>query len=126
MKTSNKVIHFFGNVMMTNGHKGLAELASGKVDVDTLKPGEFACFVNKPFTAMKLLTAEGVLIYWKQPHHRLLYKDVVTTLPQFLKDANIGFSTEVQAAITRYYKKFLSKKSTRKVGSKLKVVTPAA
>lgn len=125
MKTSNKVIHFFGNVMMTNGHKGLAELASNKVDVDNLKPGEFACFVNKPFTAMKLLTAEGVLIYWKQPHHRLLYKDVVTTLPHFLKDANIGFSDEVQAAISRYYRKFL-KKSSRKGGGKLKVISPAA
>ncbi len=106
----NRSIHFFGNVSMTNGHLGLSYIAEQhKVAIDDLRPGEFVCFVNKPFTAMKLLCPGGVLIYWKQTNRRLLFKEVIDTLPQFLADADIGFSQEVKQAISKYYKKHLGK-----------------
>lgn len=111
----NRVIHFFGNVSMTNGHDGLAEIAHGKVDIDSLKPGEFVAFINKSFTAMKLLTGCGVLLHWRQPSHRTLYKVVVDTLPHFLSGEDIGYSREVQQAIARYYRKHLVKKKVVKL-----------
>lgn len=106
----NRAIHFFGNVPMTNGHDGLAEIAAEhKVKLDDLKPGEFVAFVNKTFTAMKLLCPGGVLIHWRNPSHRVLFKEVVDTLPQFMADADIGFSLDVKQAIAKYYKKHLGK-----------------
>jgi hypothetical protein len=106
----NRAIHFFGGVSMTNGHDGLAEIAEKhKVVLDDLRPGEFACFVNKTFTAMKLMCAEGVLIHWRNPSHRALFSEVIETLPQFLADADIGFSQEVKQAIAKYYKRYLGK-----------------
>ncbi len=103
----NRVVHFFGNVSMTNGHEGLAAIAAEKVDVDNLKPGEFVAFINKSFSAMKLLCAHGVLIHWRQPSHKALYTEVVDTLPRFLSGMDVGFSREVTAAISRYYRRHL-------------------
>lgn len=104
----NRAIHFFGSVSMTNGHDGLAEIAEKhKVALDDLRSGEFCCFVNKTFTAMKLLCPGGILIHWRNPSHRALFAEVIGTLPQFLADADIGFSADVKAAIAKYYKKHL-------------------
>lgn len=106
----NRVMHFFGNVSMTNGHDGLAELAASKVDVDELKPGEFVAFINKSFSAMKLMSANGILVHWRKSSHKQLYETVVDTLPRFMQGEDIGYTREVSAAIARYYKKFLQRK----------------
>lgn len=106
----NKVVHFFGDVSMTNGHDGLTAIADAKrVDVDNLKPGEYVAFINVSFTAMKLLCANGILVYWRQPSHRALFKEAVTTLPRFMYGEDVSFTNEVKAAIARQYKKFLGK-----------------
>lgn len=117
----NRVIHFFGDVSMTNGHEGLAEIASGKVAIDDLKPGEFVCFVNKSFSAMKLLTGCGVMIHWKQDSHKALFPEVITTLPHFLSGEDIGFSREVIAAITKYYQGYIHGKGGAKLRRKAKL-----
>jgi hypothetical protein len=66
---------------------------------------------------MKLLTGCGVLLHWRQPSHRTLYKVVVDTLPHFLSGEDIGYSREVQQAIAKYYRKHLVKKKVVKLRS---------
>lgn len=111
MRASNRVIHFFSDVSMRLGHPGLEELAKGgKVAIGALKPGEFAAFFNKKFTAMKLLGPHGVLVHWRTEEGEPLYSGIISSLPHFLSGADIGYARDIAAAIAKHYESKLSRK----------------
>ena len=65
---SNKIVHVFRGADLRCGHKGLSEIAKSKAEV---KPGEHCAFINNSMTSVKLLSANGVLIYLKLPRGKL-------------------------------------------------------
>jgi hypothetical protein len=112
---SNRVIHFFGDVSMSNGHAGLASIASkGRVNINILKPGEFVAFINKRFTGLKLYGMHGVIVHWRADSGALLYQGIISTLPRFLSGADIGFSREIARAIGEHYAEQMGGKGKRR------------
>jgi hypothetical protein len=101
---SNKVVHLFVNVSMSYGHKGLAETAQKeKVDIRTLKVGEFALFANKALTALKLFGANNTVIHYKAPTNRPIDIRAIKYIPHFLSGADIGYDRALLEVFRRKY-----------------------
>ena len=101
----NNVMHVFPNVSMSNGHDGLRGVAKkvGKLDVDDLKLGQFALFVNRPFTACKLFAANNVLVHYKHPQNHCLDYKALKLLPEFFDGQDIGYTKALRQVLKNGY-----------------------
>lgn len=103
---SNKVLHVIPEVSMIYGHKGLSEAAAKArlgIKPEELKQGEFIMFINKAFTAVKLLAANEVLIYYRHPkRHRLNY-EALRLIPNFFDGRSLNYPKALRALIDKKY-----------------------
>jgi len=103
--TTNQVMHVFPNVSMSNGHDGLAKEAmkTSKVNVRELSIGQFAMFINKAFTAVKVFGANNVLLHYKHPKgHHLNYK-ALKLIPAFFDGQDMGYTRALRQIIKTEY-----------------------
>jgi len=85
---SNQVGWFIPDVFMGNGHAGLARIAYKEgVDAETLDPGQFVIYINRSYTAFKLLGANNIIIHYKSPSGDL--SEATNLIPQFLENKNV-------------------------------------
>jgi len=102
---TNTVMHVYPNVCMSNGHDGLAIVAKkeNKVNVRKLRVGEFALFINRGFTACKLVAANNIVLHYKHPKgHRLEYA-ALTLIPHFYNGQNIEYTKALDMVIRKNY-----------------------
>lgn len=103
--SSNTVMHIFPNVSMSNGHDGLKETAKkvGKLDVSSLRVGQFALFINKAFTACKFYAANNVVLHYKHPLNHCLDYKALKLLPDFFDGQNLNYTRALKQAIKDGY-----------------------
>jgi len=90
--STNKIIRYFPDVFMGNGHNGLSQLAkSNGIDLRSLKPGEFAIFVNKDQTALKLYACNNVIAYLKMPGNMKIDSNTIINIPCFFNGTRINY-----------------------------------
>lgn len=100
----SKVLHLFTEVSMSLGHKGLMEMASRrKFSVRSLDVGDFALFINKRLTAMKLFGANNVVIHYKSPDNRPIDPRALKYVPRFVAETDIGYDNAVVELIRKKY-----------------------
>ena len=100
----SKVLHLFTEVSMSNGHDGLIAMASRrKVNVKNLDVGDFALFINKRLTAMKLFGANNVIVHYKAPDNRPIDPRALRYVPRFVSETDIGYDSGVLELIRKKY-----------------------
>lgn len=103
--TSNRVIRFFSEVNMRNGHKGLAELAKEEgIDINKLKQGEFIMFMNTKQNALKMFAQGNVIAHLKMPGTQRINAKVITLLPRFFNGSKIEYNRALKEVIEREFK----------------------
>lgn len=62
-----RAIHAFFEIHMGASHATLGWYLADKIKRDTPPVGECAIFLNKRWTAAKILSSNGSLLYWRSP-----------------------------------------------------------
>lgn len=109
------IIHVFTEVHMGLSHGGLSEIVKRKTGRERIKAGEFAVFVNKGWTACKVLT-EGTILYHREPAGRITVEDI-KRLPTVFGGQRFGFGGNGEHTLLKaFVKKFGEQKRLREVG----------
>jgi len=100
------MIAFIGEVNMSNGHKGLREIAERArprpIDLTSLKPGQYVGFINKPGTAAKLFAANNVIVHYRSEHGKLTSEKGGGLLPEFMGSGGVRYKHKVEGALLAY------------------------
>jgi hypothetical protein len=90
---------------MGMAHSGLYELAKKKlkIDIDTLKYGEFVLFINKPFNACKLMTSNNVIVYYRHPQNHRLDAKALKLIPDFFDGKSLNYPKALKRILKAEY-----------------------
>lgn len=98
-----KLIDIHLNTSMSLGHPGLYKKA-GKSVADG-----YVVFINRNWTAMKMLTPGNVLLHYKSPdpRRRPINPETIKYLPHCVEGGDLNYSKALEAVITKEFgKKF--------------------
>ncbi len=98
---SARVLHWIPGVDLRAKHDGLAALAKEelKVDVGTLRPGEFVMFINVSWTQVALYGANNWLAYHRSRDGGRLNPKALMQLPRFIRGNDVGYSQALDKVI---------------------------
>ena len=110
---ANKIMHVYTNVNLQNGHEGLTGIAKkeNKVDVNKLAVGQFALFINRAFTAVKVFAANNVVVHYKHPRNHILDYKALRLIPAFFDGQNLGYMRALKQVIEQDYPHLVDRKS---------------
>lgn len=101
-KTTQKIIRFFSETDMRNGHDGLAKLArENKVNVSQLNLGEYVIFVNKKKTAIKMYAPNNIIVHQKLLGGARLDLRVISLIPKYFNGTKINLDAALKEVITK-------------------------
>lgn len=104
----NKIVRFFPEVDMRNGHDGLRALARKEgVNVDSLGAGEYALFLNRSQRMVKMFASGNVIAFLK--HSKKLDPRTIALIPRYFNGAKINYNAALEAVL----KKEFSRKDAR-------------
>lgn len=87
----NRVIRFFRDTHLGNGHEGLAYIAKKEgIDVRNLPKGEFVIFANKRMNGIKAYT-QNCVAYLKSPDGRRLEMKTIQKLPNYFSGSSFRY-----------------------------------
>ena len=95
-----KLAYLFMDVSMSNGHKGLGAMLRKK-----LSKGETAVFVNKKWSALKLLTSDGFVLHKKQPDNRPIVPETIKYLPYCVEGGKLNYTKALTTVMQRDFKR---------------------
>ena len=100
----NRVVRYFPDTHLGNGHEGLAEIArKHDVNVNRLDFGEFVIFVNKKQTALKLFAPGNIVAYLKMPGSARLNPKVIAMIPRFFNGTEIDYTRALKEVIKKEF-----------------------
>jgi hypothetical protein len=93
-----KVMHIFFDTHLGRGHAGLMKLLKAK----KLEAG-FAVFINKKWSALKMLTPSNVLLHYKSPSDaRTIDPDTIKYLPSCIgSDQTLQYDKALGAVLEK-------------------------
>lgn len=101
-----KLAHIFFDASMSNGHKGLTDILFKETKSRLLKEEETAIFINKKFTALKMLTSKHVLLHLKRPDNKPINPETVKYLPHCVNGEELNYSKALDAVIREKFKNY--------------------
>lgn len=104
-----KIMLAFYDVHMGASHASLGLLLEKKTKWPTPKRGECAVFVNKKWTAAKILTGQGSILYWRSPSGTAISMEELRYLPTHLGGAKFSFDGSLESRMIKEGDNFLSK-----------------
>ena len=103
-KATNRVVRYFPDTHLGNGHSGLAEIArKHDINVSRLDFGEFVIFVNKKQTALKLFAPGNIVAYLKMPGSTRLNPKVISMIPRFFNGTEIDYNKALREVIKKEF-----------------------
>lgn len=101
-KSEQRLIRYFANTNLGNGHKGLSEIALKEdVDVNNLTRGEYVIFTNTRKNAVKMFAPGGVIAHFKVPGGARLDLRTIASLPKFFNGSEIRYSEALKHTIEK-------------------------
>ncbi len=100
----NRVIRFFPETCMSNGHQGLKAMAEKNgIKLSSLDRGEFLLFMNKSQTAVKLYTRGNLIAHYRGDHK--IDIRTLTMLPRYFNGVDIDYRGAVKEVIEREFRR---------------------
>jgi hypothetical protein len=101
-RTIQKIIRFFPETDMRNGHDGLAKIAKdNKINVTQLNLGEYVIFVNKKKTAIKMYAPNHIIVHQRLPGGARLDARVISLIPKYFNGTKINLDGALKEVITK-------------------------
>lgn len=95
-----RVIRVFLETSMSNGHKGLSQIAhQHRIDVRKLPPHEYVVFVNRQKTAFKLFAPGNVVAHYRGA--RQIDLRTIQHLPQVFNGGRLNYDKAVAKVLER-------------------------
>lgn len=102
--THNRLVRYFPDTHLGNGHAGLAEIAkTHDINVSRLDFGEFVIFVNKKQTALKLYAPGNIVAYLKMPGSARINPKVIAMIPRFFNGVEIDYGRALKEVIRKEF-----------------------
>jgi len=98
----SRIAHLFTEVHMGFAHKGLGAILATATKGEPLGIGETAIFINRPLTGLKMLTADGTLLYIRRP--KGINLGAVKYLPHCVEGKTLNYTKALEAELTRRLK----------------------
>jgi hypothetical protein len=97
---ANRIIEVFFETNMRNGHDGLARILKRK-----LSKGEYAVFINRNWTALKMLTSEDTLLHLRRPSNKPINPKTIPYLPACVNGSRLQYDRALRVVIEKEYQK---------------------
>jgi hypothetical protein len=110
---STGVAHVLYDVYMGWSHKSLSEVMQRTSGIDELGKGECAVFLNKSWTACKILASGNVLLYYRSPYGAPITKEQLRALPAAFSGPRLGFKTNLENAVMKAFEQKFGKQQKR-------------
>lgn len=91
-------VHCFYDVYMGFSHATLTSMLQDAKE-GPLKRNEIAVFVNESFSAVKMLTSENLLLYYRAVGPGLITPEVIRYLPTQVGGEKLHFSRNLEKAL---------------------------
>lgn len=100
---SNKLIRVIFNADMRCGHIGLTEIAKRlKLDLSSMRVGDFIAFVNTRKTHLKLLTTNSTLAHLRMPEGSgQINMKLLSVIPKFFNGREIKYDDALKEIISK-------------------------
>lgn len=99
---TGRILRYFPDTHLGNGHDGLAKIAKKKgVDVTNLRVGEYVVFVNTTKTALKLYAPGNIVSYLKMPGTQRLNLGIIRSIPMFFNGTEIDYKGALKSYILK-------------------------
>lgn len=96
----NRIIRFFPNSDLRNGHLGLAAQAKKQqIDVTSLKTGEFVMFANASMTGVKIFCPNHTICYVRSPDGRRIEMKAIRYLPLFFSGTEFNYTKALEKSL---------------------------
>lgn len=101
-RTDQKIIRYFANTFMGNGHNGLSAIAKKEgLDLSNLHKGEFVIFVNSKNTALKMFAPGNVVAHLKMPGNGRLDLRTIALIPKFFNGTEIKYDKALEMLLRK-------------------------
>jgi hypothetical protein len=105
-------IHVFYDVYMGWNHSSLIEVMQQNAKKGQLEKGELAVFVNKGWTACKILCPGNVLLYFR-PGRGFITPEAIRILPTFVGGGRLAFTRNLEAHLIKAHEAKFGKQTKR-------------
>jgi hypothetical protein len=93
-------MHIHYGVSMSNGHAGLQKLRK------SADPSGFALFINKKWTAMKLMPPGGAaVLHYKAPSNRPIEPKAIKHLPNCVSGKSLNYNQALELALVKEFER---------------------
>lgn len=100
----NRIIQFFPNADLRCNHQGLTQLAKkSRVNPGKLKKGEYAVFMNRLRTQLKILTWQNLLINYKHTAGEFIDLQTIKEIPNYLDKGRFQYNKAVANRFRRLH-----------------------
>jgi hypothetical protein len=97
-----KIIRFFPDTFMGNGHDGLARIAKRHdIDVTNLRWGEYVIFMNKNKTALKLYSQGNLIAHLRMTGSNTIDMHTISMIPRFFNGTRINYDAALREVLTK-------------------------
>lgn len=104
-KRQNRIVRYFSDVHLGNGHDGLKALAKKHdIDVDKLEWGQFVIFTNRSQTALKMYSAGQLIAHLRLPQGMRLNPRVISLIPRYFSGSRINYEGAIAEVIRKEFK----------------------
>lgn len=109
------VNHVFYEVHMGIGHRGCQDLLSSQKVEDDLPKNHAAVFLNRHWTAAKILLPGNMLLYWRSPTGSALTPEQLRFLPSRLANTRLAFGGKLENGLIGRWNKDVNKAPTKRI-----------
>ena len=101
MNDTNRLIRYFPNADLRNGHFGLAKMAkANNIDVTELE-SEFVIFTNRSRTGLKMFAPGNIVAYLKTVSGQKIDLNLIRGLPKYFNGTEIKYNDALKKKIER-------------------------
>lgn len=75
------------------------EILKKRAKISQLDAGETAIFINKKWTALKLLTSEDVLLHLRRPANKPILPESIKYLPACIEGKELNYSVALKKTL---------------------------
>lgn len=103
-----KILWFFPETNLGNGHNGLTEIAKEEADLDPkdLQEGQFLVFLNRACTQVKMYAPGNVIAHFKMPSGAgRINPQAIKFLPRVFNGKELNYTQALDLAIREAFNK---------------------
>lgn len=104
-RDENKVLQIIFNADLRGGHDRLAKIAKDlKVDINTIKVGDFLVFVNRKRSALKVYAAGHTIAHFRMPDNRVMDVRILKLIPKFFNGKELRYNAALEELIKKEFR----------------------